>query len=280
MYATPGDPAVMLLGQDITEESLAQVRKELGLEDPIYIQYFSFVLGALRGDFGRSFQTRRQVSIELWRTFPNTLRLTACSIFISVLIGIPVGIITAYREHSWMDNLLRFITISSVSMPIYFLGLVLIYFFSIYLGVLPTSGYGGMSHLILPSVSLSAYSLGIIARMTRSSMLEVLRQEYIVTARSKGLSENLVLHRHALRNSLIPVVTVVGLQFGILLGGAVLTETVFAWPGIGRLMITAVFARDYPMVRGCVLLIATAFIFVNLVVDILYVYLDPRIRYE
>jgi peptide/nickel transport system permease protein len=280
MYMTPGDPAVLLLGHDMTEEALVDVRKELGLDKPLYRQYLSFIGGALKGDFGRSFQTRREVSIELWRTFPNTLILTCASMLISVVIGVPIGILTAYRQYSWIDNLFRFVTISSVSIPIYFLGLLLIYVFSIYLRILPSFGYEGFGHLILPSISLSAYSLGIIARMTRSSMLEVLKQAYIVTARSKGLAESLVVYGHAFRNALIPVVTVVGLQFGLLLGGAVLTETVFAWPGIGRLMITGVFARDYPMVRGCVLLVATAFIFVNLIVDILYLYLDPRIRYE
>jgi len=267
----------MLLGQDITEEGLAKLRAQLGLDKPLYVQYFIFLTGALKGDFGRSFETQRLVSEEIKHAFPATLELTVASLLISILIGIPVGITSAVRQYSLADKIIRFSVLIAVSLPIYWLGLMLIFLFSVILKLLPSFGRGGWQQLILPSFSLSCYSFAMIIRMTRSSMLEVLRNEYITTARAKGIPNFFVIYKHALRNALIPVVTVIGLQFGTLLGGAVLTETVFAWPGVGRLLVQGIFSRDYPIIRAGVLLIAGSFVIINLLVDILYAYIDPTI---
>jgi len=274
----PGDPAVLLLGQDVTKKGLEGIRVELGLDKPAYTRYLIFLSNAFKGDFGISYATRRSVTEEIKSVFPATLELALASMFIAVFIGVPVGIISAVYQYKLGDKVIRFAVLIAVSLPIFWLGLMLIYFFAIVLRVLPSFGRGGWENLVLPAATMSCYSLAIIVRMTRSSMLEVLRNEYITTARAKGIPEFWVINKHALKNALIPVITIVGLQFGILLGGAVITETIFAWPGLGRLMLEAIFARDYPIMRTGILLIAVSFIFINLMVDILYAYVNPSIR--
>lgn len=286
MQLTPGDPAVLMLGQDATPQSIAQLRHQFGLDLPLPQQYLLFVENLLRGDLGRSFGTQLSVTGELARTWPATFELAVAAMLIALAVGLPLGVLTAVARGSVFDQLTRIVVLVSVSMPIFWSGLLLIYYFSVQLGWLPTSGRGDgsvaseLSHLLLPAISLSTFSLAVIVRLMRSSMLDVLGEDYMRTARSKGLRGSTVVLRHGMKNALIPVVTVAGLQFGQLLAGAALTETVFNWPGVGRLVVTAVFSRDYPTIRGAVLLIATTFIVVNLLVDLVYAFLDPRIRYS
>lgn len=276
----PGDPAQLMAGQAATQEIIAEIRRDLGLDRPIVVQYAFFLRNAVRGDLGRSLFNRAPVTEELALRFPRTARLGLASILVAVAIGVPAGIISATRHLSWIDSVVMVVALAGVSMPVFWLGLNLILIFAVRLQWLPAIGHEGWRHLILPAVTLGAASAAIIARMTRSAMLEVLRQDYVRTARAKGVAEPSVIGRHALRNALIPVVTVVGLQLGTLLGGAVLTESVFAWPGVGRLLVDAVLARDYPIIQGTVLLIAATFVLLNVLVDVLYAVLDPRIRYE
>lgn len=276
----PGDPAQLMAGQAATAEVVRQIRESLGLDRSLPIQYAIFIGNLLKGDLGRSLFNSAPVVEELAQRFPRTVRLALASMFVASLIGIPAGILSATRHLSWLDSLVMIIALAGVSMPVFWLGLNLILIFAVRLHWLPAIGHETWLHLILPSVTLGAASAAVIARMTRSSMLEVLRQDYVRTARAKGLAEPSVVRRHALRNALIPVVTVVGLQLGTLLSGAVLTESVFAWPGVGRLLVDAVLARDYPVIQGAVLLIATTFVALNVVVDMVYAVLDPRIRYE
>ncbi|MDR7387844.1 MAG: ABC transporter permease [Armatimonadota bacterium] len=276
----PGDPAQIMAGQAATEEVVRQIRQSLGLDQPLPVQYLYFLRNVVRGDLGRSLFNGAPVVEELGQRFPRTVRLALASIAVASLIGVPAGILAATRHLSWLDTLVMLVALVGVSMPVFWLGLNLILVFSVRLQWLPAFGYETWRHLLLPSVTLGAASAAIVARMTRSSMLEVLGQDYIRTARAKGLAERVVVNRHALRNALIPVVTVLGLQLGTLLSGAVLTETVFAWPGIGRLLVDAVLARDYPIIQGATLLIAATFVALNLAVDLLYGLLDPRIRYE
>jgi peptide/nickel transport system permease protein len=277
----PGDPVqMMLMGQQSTPAAMEQLRHELGLDAPLHVQYLRFVGDALRGDLGRSWQSNEPVLRELGRVFPATVELSFWALLTATAIGITVGTIAGVKQYSFLDVATRSVVLLGVSVPIFWLGLMLISVFAVQLQWLPSSGRGDWKNLVLPVVSLATYSVAIIARMARSCMLEVLRQDYIRTARSKGLLERVVVYRHAFKNAIIPIVTVVGLQLGYLLGGAILTETVFAYPGLGWTMMNALFSRDYPLVRGGVLLMATVFIFVNLAVDILYAYLDPRIRYQ
>ncbi len=278
MFFTPGDPAKIMLGERAPEAEVAALRTQMGLDDPFLVQFFNFVRNAVQGDFGRSLLTRRPVAEELFSRFPATIQLAATAVFIAVAIGIPVGIISAIRQYSFFDGAAMTLALVGVSMPNFWQGLMMILLFSVYLGWLPSSGIGTFWHLLMPAITLGTSSAALITRMTRSSMLEVIRQDYIRTARAKGLDERVVINRHALKNALIPVITVIGLQFGALLGGAVLTETVFAWPGVGRLMVDAIRQKDFPMVQAGVLLLAVAFSVVNLVVDILYAYIDPRIK--
>ncbi|MEA2661620.1 MAG: peptide/nickel transport system permease protein [Chloroflexota bacterium] len=279
MSLTPGDPAALMLGPDATQESIAALRTQMGLDRPLAEQYVLFLVNLAQGDLGRSFVTHLPVGGELLRAWPATFQIAVVAMIIALAIGLPLGAITAIRRGSWVDQVTRIAVLVGISMPIFWSGLLLIYFFAVQLGWLPTSGTGTPAHLILPAVSLSTFSIAVVLRLTRSSMIEVLQEDYVRTARSKGLREWVVVVRHALMNALIPVVTIVGLQFGQLLSGAAITETVFNWPGMGRLVVTAVFARDYPMIRGAILLIAATFIIVNLIVDVLYAVLDPRIRY-
>ncbi|MBT9166636.1 MAG: Glutathione transport system permease protein GsiC [Chloroflexi bacterium] len=234
----------------------------------------------LQGDLGISTHSRRPVTTEIWDRFPNTVELAVAAMAIATLIGVVAGVISATKRNSIFDNASMLVALFGVSVPVFWMGLMLMLLFAVILGWLPATGRGTILHLLLPSITLATASTAIIARMTRSSMLEVLHQDFITTARAKGLREQIVVYKHALKNALIPVVTIIGLQFGLLLSGAVITETVFAWPGVGRLMVGSIMARDFPVVQGTVLLIALTFVFINLFVDILYSFLDPRIRYE
>lgn len=278
MSLTPGDPAQLILGENAPKEAVLKLREEMGLNDPFFMQYFRFVKNAIMGDFGRSYTTGREVFGEIFARFPNTLILAVIGIIISVCIGIPIGIISATRQYSFLDSFSMIIALLGVSMPVFWLGLMLILTFSVKLGWLPSGGFDGLKSIILPAVTLGVGSAAIITRMTRSSMLEVIRQDYIRTARAKGVAEKVVINKHALKNALIPIITVVGLQFGHLLGGAVLTESVYSWPGVGRLMVDAIRQKDTPTVLAAVVFLAAAFSVVNLLVDILYAYVDPRIK--
>lgn len=278
MSLTPGDPAQLILGENAPKEAVLKLREEMGLNDPFFMQYFRFVKNAIMGDFGRSYTTGREVFGEIFARFPNTLILAVIGIIISVCIGIPIGIISATRQYSFLDSFSMVIALLGVSMPVFWLGLMLILIFSVKLGWLPSGGFDGLKSIILPAVTLGVGSAAIITRMTRSSMLEVIRQDYIRTARAKGVAEKVVINKHALKNALIPIITVVGLQFGHLLGGAVLTESVYSWPGVGRLMVDAIRQKDTPTVLAAVVFLAAAFSVVNLLVDILYAYVDPRIK--
>lgn len=278
MYFTPGDPASIILGEMALPEAKEALREEMGLNDPFIIQYFNFVRKAAKGDFGRSYTSNRPVFDEVFSRFPATLKLTVASMLIAIVLGVPIGILSATKQYSKLDSIAMVGALIGVSMPVFWLGLMLILVFSVKLKLLPSSGAGTALHLVLPAIALGAGSMAIITRMTRSSMLEVIRQDYIRTARAKGVAEKKVINKHALKNALIPVVTVIGLQFGNLLGGAVLTESVFAWPGVGRLMVDAIKQKNTPMVLASVVFISVTFSFVNLFVDILYAFIDPRIK--
>ena len=278
MYLTPGDPAQLILGESAPKEAVVALREKMGLNDPFFMQYFRFVKNALVGDFGRSYTTGREVFAEIFARFPNTVVLAVLGIFISILIGIPVGIISATRQYSLTDSFSMVLALLGVSMPVFWLGLMLILLFSVKLGIFPSGGFDGFRSVILPSIALGVGSAAIVTRMTRSSMLEVIRQDYIRTARAKGVAEKVVINKHALKNALIPIITVVGLQFGGLLGGAVLTESVFSWPGVGRLMVDAIRQKDTPTVLASVVFLAVVYSVVNLLVDLLYAFVDPRIK--
>ena len=275
---TPGDPAQLILGESAPREAVLKLREEMGLNDPFLLQYLRFVKNAIIGDFGRSYTTGREVFGEIFSRFPNTFVLAVTGMVISVCIGIPVGIISATKQYSAMDSISMVLALLGVSMPVFWLGLMLILVFSVKLGLLPSGGFDGLKSIILPAATLGVGSAAIITRMTRSSMLEVIRQDYIRTARAKGVAEKVVINKHALKNALIPIITVVGLQFGGLLGGAVLTESVYSWPGVGRLMVDAIRQKDTPTVLAAVVFLAAVFSVVNLLVDILYAYVDPRIK--
>lgn len=276
----PGDPAVAIAGVQATPAYIEQVRKELHLDRSLPVQYAFFVNRLVRGDLGNSTLTRRPVVVELRERFPRTIELTLIALLIASVVGIAAGIISATKRYSLFDNISMLVALFGVAAPVFWLALMLQLLFSVQLGWLPSTGRGTFLHLILPSLTLGMASSGLIARITRSSMLEVLRQDFITTARSKGLAEKIIVYKHALKNALIPVVTIMGLQFGLLLGGAVLTETVFAWPGVGRLLVDSILARDYPVVQGAVLVLAFSFVLINLVVDLIYAFLDPRISYH
>ncbi|MDR1967010.1 MAG: ABC transporter permease [Synergistaceae bacterium] len=279
LYITPGDPAKMMLGERAGEEALRQFRQENGLDRPFFIQFGNFLLKAVtRGDVGKSYITKRPVTEEIMEAFPQTLKLAGYSMLIALCVGIPFGIISAIKQYSMFDTTVIILAMIGISMPAFWLGLLLILLFSVNLGWLPSSGFESFRAMILPSVTLSTGSIAMLTRMTRSCMLEVVRQDYIRTARTKGQKERVVIVKHALGNALIPVITVSGLQFGYLLGGAMLTETIFSIPGVGRLMVNAIMMRDFPVVQGGVLFVALAFSVVNLLVDLLYGYVDPRIR--
>ncbi|WP_186428931.1 ABC transporter permease [Clostridium sp. BSD9I1] len=308
MHVFTTDPASIILGQHATAEQVANLREELGLNKPLYLQYFDFIGGVFKGSLGNSLITKTSVTGEILARFPATIELALSAIIIASIVGVIIGVISAVKQNSIVDYLSMIGALLGVSMPIFWLGLMLIVLFSVKLHWLPVSGRiqigmepahvtgfylldslitGNMAafksalmHLTLPAVALASYSTAIIARMTRSTMLEIVKQDYIRTARAKGLFEKVVILKHALRNALIPITTVIGLQLGSLLGGAVLTETVFSWPGVGSYTIDAIMKSDYPVVQGAVMILAIVFVLVNLIVDLLYAYLDPRIKYS
>lgn len=280
IYLMPGDPAEVIAGEGASKEDIENVRQSLGLDRPLHEQYLSWLARALRGDFGKSIRTGRPVGQEIGFRFKNTVSLTVFSMLFATIFGLIAGIVSAVRRYSLYDNLSMVIALIGISITPFYLGLMLMLFFSVRLGWLPLMGLDSWKGWILPSITLGARPLAMIARMTRSSMLEVMGQDYILTARAQGLPERLIIFRYALRNALNTVITVVGLQFGQQLGGAVITETVFALPGIGRLAVESIKARDFPALQAAILVVATAFVLVNLIVDLLYAYVNPRIRYS
>ena len=280
VHLLPGDPARLAAGPDANPETVELVRKDLGLDLPLPQQFLRFVTGALRGDFGKSMRTKRSVRTEIADRFMPTLWLTVWSMGWSVLFGMTIGILSAVWRNRWPDRLGMTLAVSGISFPAFALGMVLMQAFSVELGWLPTVGDDTWRHYILPSVTLGAAVAAIMARFTRSSFVDILQEDYIRTARAKGLSEPVVVAKHGLRNALIPVVTMMGLQFGFLLGGSIVVEKVFNWPGLGRLLIDAVDMRDYPVIQALVLLFSLEFILINLVVDVLYGLINPTIRYR
>jgi len=275
----PGDPAALILGEFATEEAVAELRGRLGLDRPLLIRYADTVISAAQGDLGRSLNDRRPVVTILSETFPYTAQLAVAAIVLVLVFGIPLGLLAAMRPGSILDNVIRVVSLAGLSMPVFWTGLVFMVIFAVELNWVPVSGTGTWKHLVLPAVTLALPSLAVIARMTRSTVLEVLREDFIRTARAKGVSERTLLLKHMLRNAMIPVVTVLGLQLGQMLGGAVLTETVFAWPGVGRLTVFAIFNRDYVLMQGVVMVLASVYVVVNLLVDLSYGLFDPRVRY-
>ncbi len=276
----PGDPAQLLAGEFADAATVERIRERFGLNDSMLVQFQRFIGGVVQGDLGRSTRTNRLVTQDLADYFPNTAELALASIVFAMVVGIGLGIISALRSNTWIDAFSMILALIGVSMPTFWFGLLAIRFFSVELSWFPVAGHGTLGHLVLPAITLGLSSTGIIARMTRSALLEVLGQDYVRTARAKGGTPRNIVFKHALRNALVPVLTVTGLEFGSLLAGAVITETVFTWPGVGRMLVTSILARDYPVVQGAVLLIAVAFIIVNLLVDLVYGLIDPRIRYD
>lgn len=291
LHLAPGDPINLMIPADVSgearEELVARIKAQYGLDQPLHIQYLNYIKRVLQLDFGRSLRNRTLVIDDLASRVPNTLQLGILALVIAVVIGIPAGIISAARRDSLLDNIVMAGALFGVSVPNFWLGFMLMLAAGLYLDILPPSGYGGpiyrwegLRYAILPALTLGSSVGGVLARFTRSSMLEVIGQDYIRTARAKGLSERVVLFRHALKNALLPVVTVLGVQFGTLLSGAVIVETVFAWPGIGRYMVSGITARDFPVVQAAVMVVAAGFVLANLLTDLAYAYIDPRIRYD
>jgi ABC-type dipeptide/oligopeptide/nickel transport system permease component len=308
IHLAPGDPVRTMLGQHATQQEIDDIRAKYGLDQPLYVQYFIWLSHVLQGDLGRSILSHEQVTTEIASRFPNTIELAIAAMIFAILIGVVAGIISATKQYSVADYTVMGIALFGISMPVFWLGIMLMMIFGVFLGWLPIGGridlllpftritgfmvidsiitgngtalISVLRHLILPAIALGTIPMAIIARTTRSSMLEILRQDFIRTERAKGLSERKVIYKHAIRNAMVPVVTVIGLNFGLLLSGAILTETVFSWPGVGRLVVDSVYARDYPLVIGCILVFALVFVIVNLITDLLYTYIDPRIRYD
>ncbi|MDQ6908116.1 MAG: ABC transporter permease, partial [Chloroflexota bacterium] len=279
LHLVPGDPVkIMLADFQTSPQQIELLRSQLHLDDPLPTQFGRFVANAARGDLGLSIRSKRPVRTEIADNLGSTLQLAIAALLIAIVLGVTLGMIAAVNQNGWLDFGPMLLALCGVSMPSFWLGLLMIFLFSLRLGWFPATGGGDLKHLVLPALTLGLSASAIIARLTRSSMLEVLRQEYMTTARAKGLRETRVVLRHGFKNALIPVVTIFGLQFGSLMAGTVIVETVFARPGIGRLIVTAILAKDFPMVQGIVLLIATTYVIVNLIVDISYGVLDPRIR--
>ncbi len=306
--AIPGDPAQVILGQQATAEAIEALRAKLGLDNPWYVQYFDYLGGLLQGNLGESLRTTTPVTEEIWPYLAATFELSMFAILIAVIVGVNAGIISAWFQNSWFDYTAMILALVGVSMPIFWLGLMLQYIFGIELGILPTTGREEvrnpvesmtnlyvfdtlmqgrfdqlstvLKHLVLPGLALATIPMAIIARMTRSSMLEVMRSDYVRTARAKGQKMFWVVYKHALKNAIIPVLTIIGLQMGLLLGGAILTETIFGWPGVGRYIYEAISFRDYPVIQSGILIVAFIFVMINLVIDVLYSLIDPRIKYD
>ena len=280
IHMVPGDPVAQMLGESASVTQVERLRHELGLDRPVLEQYRTYMTGVLHGDLGNSFRNQEPVARSILGRYPATLELLVASIVFSVLLAVPFGVLGAIRRGRAADRFVSFASLLGVSLPNFALGPMLILLFSIVLGLLPVSGRGDFLHLILPALTLGGGLAATTTRMVRGSMLEEIRQDYVRTARAKGLNERSVLFGHALRNGLIPVITVLGLQAGMLLAGAIITETIFSWPGLGRLTYQAISARDYPLVQGCILTIALTYILINLATDVLYSVVDPRIRYD
>ena len=275
---TPGDPARMMLGAQATQEQVNALREELGLNDPLPVRYGRFIWQLLHGDLGTSLMTKRPVATEMWERFPYTLTLVALGTTLSVLIGIPIGIYAAVHQRTWKDNTAIFLALISVSMPSFWFALLLIRFFGVYLGWLPVSGVDDWKGWVLPSVAMALGLTALIARQMRSDMLEVLRQDFITTARAKGLSERRVVYRHALKNAMIPVIMVIGGIFGVMLGGSLITEVIYSIPGLGQYIMTALYNRDYPVIQSGILVVSGMFAVIILIVDVIFALVDPRIR--
>ncbi|HLO11789.1 MAG TPA: ABC transporter permease [Pseudoneobacillus sp.] len=308
IHAIPGNPAQVILGQRATADSIASLTRELGLDKPWYIQYFNYIQALLHGDLGTSLRTRGPINVEVWPYLAATMELTIVAMLIAIIVGVNAGIVSAWFSKSWFDYVAMVFALIGVSMPIFWLGLMEQWAFSIELGWFPTTGRSDVrdpvtaitnlylidtflqgrfdqfgtvvKHLVLPSAALATIPMAIIARMTRATMLEVMKSDYVRTARAKGLRMFWVVYKHSLKNAIIPVLTIIGLQTGLLLGGAILTETIFGWPGIGRYLYDAIAYRDYPVIQSGILIIAAIFVLINLVVDLLYVVVDPRIKYN
>lgn len=280
MQLVPGDPARMLAGEGASPEQIEAIRNSLGLNRPLWVQYFSYLGNVLQGDFGKSIVTSSPVLEEILIRLPTTIELASASIFVAITLGLLAGIISATKQNTIADMSIMVVALIGVSMPSFWMGLMLMYYFSVELGIFPVAGWGTLSHMVLPAITLGTGGAAIIARMTRASMLEVIRQDYIRTARAKGVSEFKVVFKHALKNALIPIITVVGLQFGTLLGGTVLTESVFAINGVGQLIINAIRTRDLPLVQGTVLMVSLIFMMVNMGVDILYKMVNKRVELD
>ncbi|WP_404287138.1 glutathione ABC transporter permease GsiC [Microvirga sp. RSM25] len=280
VHLLPGDPARLVAGQDATQQDIAVVRAALGLDRPLWEQYVTYVWNILHGDFGISLKTRRPVAEEIGERFFPTFWLTIISMVWATLFGLIIGVSSAVKRGRWQDHGGMLVAVSGISLPSFWLGLLLIDWFSVRLGWFPTSGYGTLAHFVLPSITLGVGVAAVMARFTRSSFIEIAREDYIRTARAKGAFERLVVWKHVLRNALIPIITMVGLQFGFLLGGSIVVETVFAWPGLGRLLVDSVSFRDYPVIQAEILLFSLEFILINLIVDVLYALVNPEIRYR
>ena len=278
IHFVPGDPIDQMLGDHVSFKDKQHIRQELGLDKPLLEQYTIFMKGLVKLDLGRSLYSRQPVAQKIWERIPATAELTVFSIFFALLIGLPLGVLAAIRQYSWTDNSVLIMGLLGMSMPGFWLGPMLILIFSIQLDWLPVSERGGIEHVILPAISLGMALGAILMRMTRAAMLEVIKEDFVRTAHSKGLHPTLIYFKHTLRNALMPIITIVGLQFGALLTGTVITETIFDWPGIGTLFFDAIQQRDYPLVQGCVLFIACTYVFVNLVTDIAYAIANPKVR--
>jgi peptide/nickel transport system permease protein len=280
IHLVPGDPAQAMLGEGASQEEIARLQHTLGLDRPLLSQYKSFLFGLARGDLGTSFRYNAPVSAQIKEKFPNTAALALAAMLVAIVFAIPLGIVAAVYRGTAIDHAAMTIALLGICMPNFWLGPLLAILFAVRLGWLPVSGMGGLSHLVLPAITLGAALSAILARMTRASVLEELRELYVLSARARGLSGTRAVVHHAFRNSLIPIVTIIGLQFGAVLTGTIITETIFAWPGIGRLLIQAINFRDYPLVQGCILFISVTYVAMNLLTDLTYGFLDPRIRFN
>jgi ABC-type dipeptide/oligopeptide/nickel transport system permease component len=280
IHLVPGDPVEAMLGESASREDAANLRHQLGLDRPLSVQYAAFIRGAITGDLGHSLRTGQSVAAAIAERMPATIELAFAAMLFAVLVAVPFGIVAAARGGTAVDHVATAFALVGISVPSFWLGPILALVFAVELGWLPVSGRGTVAHLVLPAMTLGAPLAAVLTRMTRASLLGELREMYVLAARGRGLSRARVVLRHAFRNSLVPLVTIVGLQFGAVLTGAVITETIFAWPGVGRLLIQSITFRDYPLVQGCILLIAVTYVSVNLVTDLVYGFLDPRIRFE
>jgi ABC-type dipeptide/oligopeptide/nickel transport system permease component len=280
LYVAPGDPVQEMVGERADPETVARLRAELRLDDPLHTQFIHYTGGVLRGDLGRSYITRRPIRQDIAERFPKTLQLAGAAMLLASIVGITIGILSARVPGGWFDRISLGVAYLGISFPVYWVGLILILVFAVMLRWLPPSGYGGIEYLILPALALGSRSIAFLARVTRSAMLDVLGSDFVRTARAKGQSERLVITRHALRNALIPIITVLGLDFGYYLTGSILTETIFSWPGLGRYVVNAIARRDLPAIQGSVLFLSVVFVMVNLITDLAYAKADPRVAYK